>query len=127
MKRKTHRRTAATRARTATQQVSRSKPRKTLRSHVKTASSRKAASREKVRAYRKRMRGKGFRLIQMWLPDTRSPEFKAQAHRDSLAIANSATEAEEQAFIDSVQWWTSKEAEDLANLEPERWWREPTD
>ena len=27
----------------------------------------------------------------------------------SLAIANDATEAQDQAFIDSVQWWTSAE------------------
>src|SRR5215210_6669333 len=64
------------------------------------------SSREKVSAHRKRMRAKGLRLVQMWLPDTRSPEFAEQAHRASLAIANSPTEAEDQAFIDSVQWWT---------------------
>ena len=66
-------------------------------------------SRDKVRAYRKRMRAKGFRLVQMWLPDARSPEFAAQAHRASLAIAQSPAEQDDQAFIDSVQWWTSEE------------------
>ena len=71
--------------------------------------SRAKPSRDKVRAYRKRMRAKGFRLVQMWLPDTRSPEFAAQAHRASLAIAQSPTEQDDQAFIDSVQWWTSEE------------------
>ena len=81
---------------------SRSKTSKTKLSSAKP-------SRDKVRAYRKRMRAKGFRLIQMWLPDTRSPEFAAQAHRASLAIANSPTEQDDQAFIDSVQWWTSEE------------------
>jgi hypothetical protein len=67
------------------------------------------ASREKVRRYRKRMHAKGFRLIQLWLPDTRSPEFAAQAHRDAVAIANSPSEPDDQAFIDSVSWWTSQE------------------
>lgn len=85
------------------------------------------SSRDKVSAHRKRMRAKGLRLVQMWLPDTRSREFAAQAHRASVAIANSATEADDQAFIDSVQWWTSKEAEDLWRSEPEGWWREPED
>jgi hypothetical protein len=85
------------------------------------------SSREKVSAHRKRMRAKGLRLVQMWLPDTRSPEFKQQAHRDALAIAKSATEADDQAFIDSVQWWTSKEAKDLWRSEPEGWWKEPED
>lgn len=70
---------------------------------------RNQSSREKVRRYRKRMRAKGLRLVQMWLPDTRSPEFLAQAHRDALAIANSPSEQEDQAFIDSVSWWTSQE------------------
>ncbi len=71
--------------------------------------SRAKPSRDKVRAYRERMRAKGLRLVQMWLPDTRTPAFAAQAHRDSLAIANSPTEREDQAFIDSVSWWASEE------------------
>jgi hypothetical protein len=78
--------------------------RKNVRKH-----SRAKPSREKVRAYRKRMRAKGLRLVQMWLPDTRTPEFAARAHQASLAIANSPTEEEDQDFIDSVQWWTSEE------------------
>jgi Protein of unknown function (DUF3018) len=85
------------------------------------------SSREKVSAHRKRMRAKGLRLVQMWLPDTRTPEFAEQAHRASLAIANSPTEAEDQAFIDSVQWWSSEEADALWRSEPEGWWREPED
>jgi len=92
-------------------------------------SSRPKSSRDKVKAYRQRMRAKGFRLLQMWLPDTNTPEFRAQAHKDALAIANSPTEAEDQAFIDSVSWLTSEEAEALAEREPppEQWWREPSD
>jgi hypothetical protein len=85
---------------------------------------RSKSSRDKVRAHRRRMRAKGLRLLQMWLPDTSTPEFRAQAHEDSLAIANSPTEDEDQAFVDSVQWLTSEEEEALRRLEPERWWRE---
>jgi Protein of unknown function (DUF3018) len=84
-------------------------------------------SRDKVHAYRQRMRAKGLRLVQMWLPDTSSPAFAKQAHLDSLAIANSPTEKEDQAFIDSVQWWTSEEADAVLRLEPDRWWKEPKD
>jgi hypothetical protein len=90
-------------------------------------SARTKSSREKVRAYRKRMRAKGLRLVQMWLPDTRTPEFVELAHRASVAIANSPTEREDQAFVDSVQWLTSEEEEALSKIEPERWWKEPTD
>ena len=63
-------------------------------------SSRPRSSRDKVRAYRARMRAKGLRLVQMWLPDTSTAEFAAQAHRDSLAIANSPAEKEDQAFLE---------------------------
>lgn len=66
------------------------------------------SSRYKVRAHRKRMRAKGMRLMQMWVPDTSTPEFKRRAHRQSLAIANSPGEAEDQAFIDSVADWSDK-------------------
>ena len=59
-------------------------------------------SRDKVRNHRARMRAKGMKLVQYWVPDVSSPEFKAQAHRDSLLIANSPHEAEDQAFIDAI-------------------------
>ena len=85
------------------------------------------SSRDKVRAYRKRMRSKGMRLMQMWLPDTRTPEFSQLAHLASLAIARSPTEQEDQAFIDSVQWLASEEEKALSRIEPQQWWKEPTD
>jgi len=62
----------------------------------------KRKSREKARAYRERMRAKGLRPVQLWLPDTRSPEFAAEARRQSLAVANSPTEADDQAWIDAI-------------------------
>ena len=52
------------------------------------------------------MRAKGLRLVQYWLPDVTTPEFKAEAHRQSLAIAQSPHEAEDQAFVDSISEWT---------------------
>lgn len=59
-------------------------------------------SRDKVRNYRARMRAKGMKLVQVWVPDVNSPEFKAQARRESRAMAQSPTEAEDQAFLDSI-------------------------
>jgi len=64
-------------------------------------------SRDKVRAYRKRMRAKGLRLVQMWLPDTRTPEFAAEAHRQSLLANTSPFAAEDQAWVDSISDWNS--------------------
>ena len=63
------------------------------------------ASRAKVRAHRRRMKKKGMRLIQMWVPDIRSRTFRRQAHLDSVAIANSPHEKDDQAFVDSVSVW----------------------
>jgi hypothetical protein len=100
MKRK-GRRSAAQRATSASRKISRPKG--------SAAKGPLQPSREKVRAHRARMRARGFRLFQMWLPDTRTPEFAAQAHRASLAIANSPSEREDQEFIDAVSWWTSEE------------------
>lgn len=45
---------------------------------------------------------KGMRLYKIWLPDMDSPEFIAQARRDSLAIAHSEKARADQDFIDSV-------------------------
>lgn len=66
-----------------------------------------STSRDKVRAYRRRMRAKGLRLVQMWLPDTRTPEFAAEAHRQSLLANTSPYAAEDQAWVDSVSDWNS--------------------
>jgi Protein of unknown function (DUF3018) len=62
----------------------------------------KIANRSKVNAYRERLRAQGLRPIQIWVPDTRSPEFANEAKRQSLLIANNPGEADDQAFIDSV-------------------------
>ena len=59
-------------------------------------------SRDKVRAHRARLRRQGLRPIQIWVPDVRSPAFKREAHRQSLAVARSAHAAVDQAFIDAV-------------------------
>jgi hypothetical protein len=59
-------------------------------------------SRDKVRAHRERLRQQGLRPVQVWLPDTRSPEFAAEAHRQSLAVARSRQEKDDLDFIDSL-------------------------
>ena len=60
------------------------------------------ANRERVRAYRASMRAKGMKLVQIWVPDTSSPEYIAEALRQSRLIAESPFEAEDQAFVDSI-------------------------
>jgi len=56
----------------------------------------------RVRAHRQRLREQGLRPVQIWVPDVRSPKFAEQAHRQSLAIASSPHEADDQAFIDAL-------------------------
>lgn len=58
--------------------------------------------RDKVRRHRERMRANGLRPVQVWVPDTRTESFRKEAHRQSLAIANSEHERADQAFIDAV-------------------------
>ena len=60
------------------------------------------SGREKVRAHRQRLREQGLRPIQIWVPDVRSPAFNAEAHRQSLAVAESPHAQEDQAFIDAI-------------------------
>lgn len=68
-------------------------PGKTNRSH---------GSRDKVRSYRERMRARGLRPIQIWVPDTRTAAFGAEAHRQSRAVAQSRSDSEDQHFIDAI-------------------------
>jgi hypothetical protein len=66
---------------------------------------RSQSSRDKVRAHREKLRRQGLRPIQIWVPDVRSPEFAKEAHRQSLAVANSPQEKDDQEFIDSISVW----------------------
>jgi hypothetical protein len=53
-----------------------------------------------VHRYRERMRAMGFRTIQFWAPDTRSPEFAEECRRQSLMIMNDPAE---QALMDELE------------------------
>ncbi len=67
---------------------------------------RKLAARRKADAFRERQRAKGLRLVQLWLPDTRTSAFRDEAQRQSRAVAT-AKDREEQDFIDSIsEIWT---------------------
>lgn len=71
-----------------------------------SSTSRKSSA-ERVRGFRERKRKQGLKLVQFWLPDVSSPEFKAEAHRQSLAVANTPHARDDQEFIDSItiKWW----------------------
>jgi hypothetical protein len=69
------------------------------------ATTRPSKSREKVRAHRERLRRRGLRPIQLWVPDVRSRSFARQAHRQSLLVASSPSEHGDQDFIDAISEW----------------------
>ncbi len=61
--------------------------------------------RMKVQRHRDGLREQGLRPIQIWVPDIDARRFRAAAHRQSLAVANSAGEAADQAFIEAIADW----------------------
>jgi len=69
-----------------------------------------ASTRDRVRQHREKLRRQGLRPVQIWVPDVRAPEFAAEAHRQSAAIAASEMEADDQAFVDAASWvWDDAE------------------
>lgn len=62
-----------------------------------------------VRAYRQRMRRNGFRQVNLWVPDTRAPDFIKECRRQSrLASAGDDTDLHELLLgaAGAVDGWT---------------------
>ena len=62
---------------------------------------RRHSARETASRYRARMRAHGFRPMQLWVPDTRSPKFAAECRRQSLSIARSP-EGDVESFLEAA-------------------------
>jgi hypothetical protein len=62
-------------------------------------------SRDKVREHRARLRAQGLRPIPIWVPNVNAAAFREEAHRQSLALANSPGAADDQAFVDAISVW----------------------
>lgn len=62
-------------------------------------------TRSRVSAYRARMRAQGLRPIQIWVPDVRSPDFAAEAHRQARLVVGSPVAHDDQDFIDAISEW----------------------
>lgn len=60
------------------------------------------STRDRVRQHRERLRRQGLRPLQIWVPDVRAPEFVAEAQRQSVAVATSGYEPDDQAFVDAI-------------------------
>ena len=55
------------------------------------------ARRESVQRHREKMRSNGFRMLQIWVPDTTAPGFAEECRRQSLVVA---ADPSEKAFMD---------------------------
>lgn len=62
-------------------------------------------SRDRVRSHRERLRAQGLRPIQIWVPDVTSPQFAAEAHRQSVLLAESPTADDDQGYVDELADW----------------------
>ena len=72
--------------------------------------SKRSAAHESVRAYRAKMKRQGFRQISIWVPDTKSAEFRKECLRQSR-VANAASRSESlegllEVAAGSVEGWT---------------------
>ena len=67
-----------------------------------SATAKQKSTRTRVGEYRARLRAQGLRPVQIWVPDVDAPSFHSEAHRQSLAVASSAGEFDDQAFIDAI-------------------------
>ena len=61
---------------------------------------------KRMARYRQRMRAAGLRPVQIWVPDTRSPDFVEICRRQARAVAASDPAGEElMHFVADVQDW----------------------
>ncbi|WP_331250809.1 antitoxin MazE family protein [Nesterenkonia alkaliphila] len=57
--------------------------------------------------HRAEMRARGYRPIQIWVPDTRSEEFRAEVKRQMVLIDQADHEDDIMEWLDSsrAEWW----------------------
>ena len=57
-----------------------------------------------VGEYRRRMRERGLRPLQVWVPDVQTATFVAEAHRQAALIAGADESSDDQEFIEAISW-----------------------
>ncbi|GJF09267.1 antitoxin MazE [Mycolicibacterium cyprinidarum] len=60
------------------------------------------AVRERVGEYRRRMRERGLRPLQVWVPDVRTESFAAEAHRQASLVARADESTDDQDFVEAI-------------------------
>lgn len=59
-------------------------------------------SRARVSEYRQRMRERGYRPVQIWVPDVRGAAFADEAKRQAKQIAIAEATGDEQTYLEAV-------------------------
>jgi Protein of unknown function (DUF3018) len=59
----------------------------------------------KFQRYRRTQQGRGMKLLRIWVPDPRRPEFAKEAARQGKLLSGRPEEKEAMAFIDAVVEW----------------------
>lgn len=60
---------------------------------------------EKFRRYRARLKARGLRQIQIWVPDTKRPDFQAELRRQLAIVENAREDREALEFIEAAADW----------------------
>jgi hypothetical protein len=60
------------------------------------------AVRDRVGEYRRRMRERGLRPLQVWVPDVRTATFAAEAHRQAALVADAGDSSDDQDFVEAI-------------------------
>lgn len=57
---------------------------------------------DRVGQYRRRMRERGLRPVQIWVPDVRTKAFAAEARRQTALVAQGDQRTDDQEFVEAV-------------------------
>jgi hypothetical protein len=59
-------------------------------------------STQRAGEHRRRMRERGYRPVQIWVPDVRSAQFAAEAHREAVALAEADQRGDDMEFVEAI-------------------------
>ena len=76
-----------------------------LGGHMARSSKSRADGANKFKRYRESKQSKGMRLLRVWAPDPRRPEFAAEASRQAQLLHGRPEEQEALDFIEAVFEW----------------------
>jgi G:T-mismatch repair DNA endonuclease (very short patch repair protein) len=57
---------------------------------------------ERAQQHRQRMRERGFRPVQVWVPDVRTDAFAAEARHQAELVAAADRNGDDQDFVDAI-------------------------